>query len=301
MAGLFIDRIKANLYLPAMMSTAILCGSHTLHWSAGKPLVMGIVNVTPDSFSGDGLMDRTDEAFDQAMRMMASGAHLVDIGAESTRPGALSVGLEEELNRLLPLLERLVDAGVPVSVDTNKSVVMAESIQIGAGLINDISALGDPLSAGILAPHEQISVCLMHMQGEPRSMQKAPQYQDVVHEVSAFLSQALNTAVAAGIGRDRLLLDPGFGFGKTFVHNQQLFRALPELVALGLPILVGVSRKTMIGHVVDKPVGERVAGSVAAAMLAAQSGAAIVRVHDVPETVDALKVLVALGPKAIVQ
>lgn len=283
------------------MDHTILCGQHVLTWSAGQPLVMGIVNVTPDSFSGDGLMNRTDEAFDQAMRMMASGAHLVDIGAESTRPGAVAVGLEEELNRLLPLLERLVDAGVPVSVDTYKAVVMAESIKRGAGLVNDITALGDPASGSVLAPHEQVSVCLMHMQGAPRSMQQAPLYQDVVAEVTGFLCQALARAVVAGIDRDRLLLDPGFGFGKTFVHNQQLFRALPELVALGLPVLVGVSRKTMIGHVLDKPVSERVAGSVAAAMLAAQSGAAVVRVHDVPETVDALKVLAALGSMGVVQ
>lgn len=283
------------------MDHTILCGQHVLTWSAGQPLVMGIVNVTPDSFSGDGLMYRTDEAFDQAMRMMASGAHLVDIGAESTRPGADAVGLDEELNRLLPLLERLVDAGVPVSVDTYKAVVMAESIQRGAGLVNDITALGDPASARILAPHEHVSVCLMHMQGAPRSMQQAPSYQDVVAEVTGFLRQAMARAVAAGIDRDRLLLDPGFGFGKTFVHNQQLFSALPELVALGLPVLVGVSRKTMIGHVLDKPVGERVAGSVAAAMLAAQSGAAVVRVHDVPQTTDALKVMAALGSIGVVQ
>ncbi len=281
------------------MDHTILCGRHVLTWSAGCPLVMGIVNVTPDSFSGDGLMNRTDEAFDQAMRMMASGAHLVDIGAESTRPGADAVGLEEELNRLLPLLERLVDAGVPVSVDTYKAVVMAESIQRGAGLVNDITALGDPASASVLAPHEHVSVCLMHMQGAPRSMQQAPAYQDVVTEVTGFLRQAMARALTAGIDRDRLLLDPGFGFGKTFVHNQQLFRALPELVALGLPVLVGVSRKTMIGHVLDKPVSERVAGSVAAAILAAQSGAAVVRVHDVPETVDALKVLAALGSMGV--
>jgi dihydropteroate synthase len=273
----------------------IPCGSHTLTWSAGRPLVMGIVNVTPDSFSGDGLRGQTDAAFDQAMRMMAAGAHLVDVGAESTRPGAQSVGLQEERDRLLPLLEKLGAAGVPISVDTTKAQVMAESIRLGAGLINDISALGDPEAAAVLAPQSTVAVCLMHMQGQPGSMQVAPDYEDVLTEVRDYLRRAEAGAVAAGIDRRRLILDPGFGFGKTFAHNQQLFRALPELVALGLPVLVGVSRKTMIGHVLDKPVNERVVGSAAAAMLAARFGAALVRVHDVPETVDALKVLQALG------
>jgi len=256
---------------------------------------MGIVNVTPDSFSGDGLRGQTDAAFDQAMRMMAAGAALIDVGAESTRPGAQPVAVDEELNRLLPLLEKLDAAGVPVSVDTTKAQVMAESIRLGAGLMNDISALGEPEAASVVAPHAAVSVCLMHMQGEPRSMQAAPEYTDVVAEVRDFLKRAEAAAVTAGIARDRLILDPGFGFGKTFAHNQQLFRALPELVALGLPVLVGVSRKTMIGQVLGKPVNERVTGSVAAAMLAAQYGAAMLRVHDVPETVDALKILQALG------
>lgn len=278
-----------------MSEYLLRCASHTLTWSLKRPLVMGIVNVTPDSFSGDGLRGQTDAAFDQAMRMMAAGAALIDVGAESTRPGAQHVAVDEELNRLLPLLEKLDAAGVPVSVDTTKAQVMAESIRLGAGLMNDISALGEPEAAGVVAPHAAVSVCLMHMQGEPRSMQAAPEYTDVVAEVRDFLKRAEAAAVTAGIARDRLILDPGFGFGKTFAHNQQLFRALPELVALGLPVLVGVSRKTMIGHVLGKPVNERVTGSVAAAMLAAQYGAAMLRVHDVPETVDALKILQTLG------
>ncbi len=256
---------------------------------------MGIVNVTPDSFSGDGLHQRVDAAFDQAMRMMASGADLLDIGAESTRPGAQPVSAQEELDRLLPLLERLVVAGVPVSVDTVKAQVMAESLRLGVGMINDVTALADPAAADVLAPQADVAVCLMHMQGEPRSMQTAPQYGDVIAEVADFLQRAEAAAVRAGIDRTRLLLDPGFGFGKTFAHNQQLFRALPDLVKLGLPVLVGVSRKTMIGHILGKPVHERAVGSVAAALLAAQYGAAMVRVHDVSETVDALKVLQALG------
>ena len=278
-----------------MPDHSLRCGSHTLTWSPGRPLVMGIVNLTPDSFSGDGLHRRVDAAFDQAMRMIADGADLLDIGAESTRPGASAVGEDEELDRLLPVLTRLSDAGVPVSVDTAKARVMNEAIRLGAGLVNDVSALRDPAAAAILAPHECISVCLMHMQGEPRSMQAAPAYTDVVADVRAFLQAAATAAIAAGIGRERLILDPGFGFGKTFAHNQQLFRALPDLVADGFPVLVGVSRKTMIGHILDRPVDDRVTGSVAAALLAAQYGAAMVRVHDVAQTVDALRVFQTLG------
>ncbi|MGV0953905.1 MAG: dihydropteroate synthase [Fluviibacter sp.] len=280
-----------------MTDNLIPCGAHTLSWSPGRPLVMGILNVTPDSFSGDGLGKQTDAAFNQALAMMAAGADLLDIGAESTRPGAAAVAADEELNRLAPLLERLLAAGIPTSVDTYKAVVMAEAIKLGAGLINDISALGDPAAAAMLAPHTNVAVCLMHMQGEPHNMQQQPTYAEVVSEVSDFLAAAAFKANAAGIARHRLVLDPGFGFGKQFAHNQALFRALPQFVQTGLPVLVGVSRKTMIGHITDKPVAERVAGSVAAAMLAAQQGAAIVRVHDVVPTVDALKVLRALGPQ----
>ena len=257
---------------------------------------MGIVNVTPDSFSGDGLGCRVDAAFDQAVAMIKAGADLVDIGAESTRPGAAVVDAEEELDRLTPLLERLVATGIPVSVDTYKASVMAEAIRLGAGLINDISALGDAGSDHVLAPHKSVSVCLMHMQGTPQTMQQSPKYEDVVAEVGVFLERAVARATAAGIERERLILDPGFGFGKTFAHNQILFRALPQLVALGYPVLVGVSRKAMIGQITDKPVDQRAAGSVSAALLAAQSGAAIIRVHDVAQTVDALKVYRALGP-----
>lgn len=278
-----------------MSGNLIRCGAHHLYWVPGRPLVMGILNLTPDSFTGDGFAGRSDAAFDQAMRMMARGADLVDVGAESTRPGAQGVGLEEELHRIVPVLERLTAAGVPISVDTMKAAVMAEAIRLGAGLINDVTALRDPAAAQMLVPHDRVSVCLMHMQGEPRFMQHAPEYTDIVNEVSHALEQAVALAERAGIHRERLVVDPGFGFGKTFAHNQQLFRKLPELVSLGLPVLVGVSRKTMIGHILDKPVQDRGVGSVAAALLAAQYGAAIVRVHDVPETVDALKVLNALG------
>ncbi len=279
-----------------MPEKIISCGTHQLSWQPGQPLVMGIVNVTPDSFSGDGLACHVDAAFDQAVAMINAGADLVDIGAESTRPGAAVVNAEEELSRLTPLLERLVGEGIPVSVDTYKSVVMAEAIRLGAGLINDISALADAGVDRVLAPHDSVSVCLMHMQGTPQTMQQSPVYEDVVAEVRTFLEKAIAQAAAAGIARERLILDPGFGFGKTFAHNQILFRALPQLVAIGYPVLVGVSRKAMIGHITDKPVDQRAAGSVAAALLAAQAGAAIVRVHDVAQTVDALKVYRTLGP-----
>ena len=280
-----------------MAEHVIRCGVHCLNWAFGRPLVMGIVNVTPDSFSGDGLGMQTEVAFAQAVAMMEAGADLVDVGAESTRPGAAVVSADEELDRLVPLLERLQAAGIPVSVDTYKATVMAEVIRLGAGFINDISALGDPVAAVTVAPHTDVALCLMHMQGTPQSMQASPDYQDVALEVSGFLTHVAAQAERAGIDRSRLILDPGFGFGKTFAHNQALFRALPQLVSLGLPVLVGVSRKAMIGHITDKPVDQRVAGSVAAAVLAAQSGAAIVRVHDVAQTVDALKVSRALGPQ----
>ncbi|MFM8501427.1 MAG: dihydropteroate synthase, partial [Fluviibacter sp.] len=259
-----------------MPENIISCGTHQLSWRSGNPLVMGIVNVTPDSFSGDGLGCCVDAAFDQAVAMIKAGADLVDIGAESTRPGAAVVDAEEELDRLTPLLERLVATGIPVSVDTYKASVMAEAIRLGAGLINDISALGDAGSDHVLAPHKSVSVCLMHMQGTPQTMQQSPKYEDVVAEVGVFLERAVARATAAGIERERLILDPGFGFGKTFAHNQILFRALPQLVALGYPVLVGVSRKAMIGQITDKPVDQRAAGSVSAALLAAQSGAAII-------------------------
>lgn len=278
-----------------MAEYVIRCGKHRLNWAPGRPLVMGIVNVTPDSFSGDGLAKHADAAFAQAVAMMAAGADLVDVGAESTRPGAALVSADEELDRLLPLLERLQAADVPVSVDTYKAAVMAEAIRCGAGLINDISALGDPAAAETVGPHADVALCLMHMQGRPADMQKSPVYADVVTEVQVFLAGAVERAEAAGIDRARIVLDPGFGFGKTFIHNQTLFRALPCFVATGLPVLVGVSRKSMIGEITGRAVDARTAGSVAAAMLAAQSGAAIVRVHDVAQTVDALKICQALG------
>jgi dihydropteroate synthase len=279
-----------------MQTHVLRCGDHRLNWAPGRPLVMGIVNVTSDSFSGDGLSNHPEAAFAQAVAMIKAGADLVDVGAESTRPGAIPITADQELDRLLPILERLQAEGMPVSVDTYKATVMAEAIRFGVGLVNDISALGDPLAAATLAPHGNVALCLMHMQGRPSHMQQSPVYSDVVTEVKGFLDAAVARAESVGVHRERLILDPGFGFGKTFTHNQTLFRALPDFVATGLPVLVGVSRKSMIGEITGRPVDARVSGSVAAALIAAQHGAAIVRVHDVAPTVDALKVAQALGP-----
>jgi dihydropteroate synthase len=258
---------------------------------------MGILNVTPDSFSGDGLVRQTDAAFNQAVAMMAAGADLIDVGAESTRPGADFVSADEELDRLMPLLAKLKEEGIPVSVDTYKAKVMKEALGLGAGLINDISSLADSESASVLAAYGNTSLCLMHMQGEPRTMQQNPFYEDIEADVLGFLKMAVRKAESSGIESQRLILDPGFGFGKTIEHNQILFRSLPQLVKLGFPVLVGVSRKTMVGQLTGKPVEERLAGSIVAACLAAQYGAAIIRVHDVAQTVDGLKVIRALGPK----
>jgi dihydropteroate synthase len=267
------------------------CGHFRL--SLARPLVMGIVNLTPDSFSSDGLANDLERALAHARHQLDAGADILDIGAESSRPGAIPTPEDEELRRLLPLLERIAGWGVPISVDTYKPAVMRAALAAGATMINDIAGLRYP---GALAAVQDsdCAVCLMHMQGEPGSMQQAPDYRDVVGEVEAYLGARLALCRQAGIAGERLVLDPGFGFGKTLEHNLALFRALPRLLAAGYPLLVGVSRKTMLGGMTGRPVGERVAASVAAAMLAAKKGAKILRVHDVAATVDALKVLAAI-------
>jgi len=249
---------------------------------------MGIVNLTPDSFSDGGRFSSSFAAVDDARRLIDAGADILDIGAESTRPGALSVGEAEELDRLLPVLEGLQGCGVPLSVDTMKPAVMRAALAAGAAMINDVQALQSP---GALAAVQAsaCAICLMHMQGEPRTMQAAPQYTDVVAEVEAFLTERVAACVAAGIDRERIFIDPGFGFGKSLAHNLALLRGLPRLARVA-PVLVGVSRKRMIGEMTGQPVEDRLAGSVAAAIRAVEQGAAIVRVHDVAATVDALKV-----------
>ena len=253
-----------------------------------RPQVMGIVNVTPDSFSDGGRFYSPDQALDHARRLIDAGADSLDIGGESTRPGALAVGEQEELERILPVLEGLRHCGVPVSVDTMKPAVMRAALAAGAAMINDVCALQVPGALEAVRDSD-CAVCLMHMQGEPRRMQDAPQYRDVLNEVHDFLATRIAACEAAGITRARLCIDPGFGFGKTLEHNLALLRGLPRLAELA-PVLVGVSRKRMIGEITGRSVEDRLAGSVAAALRAVENGASIVRVHDVAATVDALKI-----------
>ena len=257
-----------------------------------RPRVMGVLNVTPDSFSDGGRYLDPSAAVDHAHAMAQAGAAIIDIGAESTRPGAEPVSAGEELDRLLPVLERLVgELEVPVSVDTGKPEVIAAVTSAGASLINDVCALRAP-GALEAAAEAECAVCLMHMQGEPRTMQAHPHYDDVVEEVCDFLESRANACEDAGIARDHLLLDPGFGFGKTAEHNLLLLRHLPELLDLGYPVLVGLSRKSTIGELTGaRDPEDRLAGSLAAASLAAWLGASVVRAHDVAATVQALAII----------
>ncbi|HTY98445.1 MAG TPA: dihydropteroate synthase [Rhodocyclaceae bacterium] len=257
------------------------------------PLIMGIVNVTDDSFSGDGLGADPRRAVEQGLRLVEEGAGMLDIGGESSRPGAEPVSVGQELARVLPVLEGLRDCGVPLSVDTVKPEVMAAAIAAGADMINDIAALRAPGALAVVAA-SRAGICLMHMQGEPRTMQQQPEYGDVVAEVSAFLAERVAACEAAGIGRRRIVVDPGFGFGKTLAHNLALLRQLDRFGDLGLPVLAGLSRKSMLGAITGRPVTDRLPAGIAAAVLAAQRGAAIIRVHDVAATRDALALLNAI-------
>ena len=258
-----------------------------------RPRIMGILNVTPDSFSDGNRFATPRLAAEHGVRLAAEGADFLDVGGESTRPGATPVGVEEELHRVLPVVEmlsHLVD--VPISVDTSKPEVMAAVVAAGASMVNDVRALQRPGALEVVAGLE-VAVCLMHMQGTPATMQDAPHYDDVVGEVVGFLRERLAACVAAGIDLERIALDPGIGFGKTLDHNLALLRAIPDLGALGRPVLIGVSRKRVIGTLTGRSIAERTPGSVTAAVLAAQRGARIVRVHDVASTRDALAVLAA--------
>lgn len=266
------------------------CGKFDL--SLDRPLIMGIVNLTPDSFSGDSLLN-SSHAVAHALAQIAAGAQIIDIGAESSRPGAISTSLEEELDRLLPVLELLRDCGVPVSVDTYKPAVMRAAIDYGAAMINDIYALRMPGALEVVAASD-CAVCLMHMRGEPLTMQQNPFYDDVVVEVRSFLSGRVAATAAIGIAPERLVLDPGFGFGKTLQHNLRLLRHLPAIEVNGLPILAGLSRKSMLGTITGQSVNCRLSSSISAALLAVQRGARILRVHDVAATRDALAVWQAL-------
>lgn len=251
---------------------------------------MGVLNVTPDSFSDGGRHGTVDLALRGAEGMSAAGAAIIDVGGESTRPGAAPVTAEEELHRVLPVVRALVARGALVSLDSSKPEVIRACLEAGVHLVNDVRALGLPGALEAVAASDA-AVCLMHMQGDPGSMQREPRYADPVAEVGAFLAARADACIAAGIGRDRLLVDPGFGFGKTLAHNLALLRGLPQVAALagGLPLLAGLSRKSMIGAITGKPVGERLAGGLALALAAVEGGARIIRTHDVAETVDALK------------
>lgn len=255
-----------------------------------RPRVMGIVNVTPDSFSDGGRYATAVQAQARCDALLREGAHILDIGGESTRPGARVPGVEEELQRVLPVLRHAVTLGVPVSVDTSRPEVMRAALDLGVDIVNDVRALQRPGALEVLAAHATAGVCLMHMQGDPGTMQAEPCYGDVVIEVRDFLSMRQAALQQCGIAAARIVLDPGIGFGKTVDHNLALLRRQRELLALGLPLLVGWSRKSTLGAVTGRAVQERQAASVAAALLAVQRGASVVRVHDVAATVDALAV-----------
>jgi dihydropteroate synthase len=254
---------------------------------------MGVVNVTPDSFSDGGRFLEPKAAIEQARALVEEGADILDIGAESSRPGALGVSAEEELSRLMPVLEGLGDCAAPISVDTVKPEVMRAALAAGASMINDINALRTP-GAIEAVTGSGAAICLMHMQGEPRTMQREPRYEDVVAEVAAFLGERVAAALAAGIALERIAIDPGFGFGKTVAHNFELLRGLGRIAEIGPPVVAGWSRKSTLGAISGRAEGDRLAASLAAALLAVERGARIVRVHDVAATRDALRVLAAL-------
>ena len=280
-------------------------GARGLRWRTTRfdidctqPKVMAIVNVTPDSFSDGGRAFDARAAIERCEQQLREGAQLLDIGGESTRPGAPEVPAAEEWQRVQPVLQAALQLGVPVSLDTRKAEVMRPALDLGVDIVNDVSALRDPAAAALLAGYPQAGVCLMHMKGEPATMQAEAQYDDVVAEVRDFLAARMAAASAAGIAAERIALDPGYGFAKTAEQGWQLLARQAELGALGRPLLVGLSRKRMLGAATGRAVGERLAASVAAALLAAERGAAVLRVHDVAATVDALAVWRQLGPAA---
>jgi len=269
------------------------CAGKRLDLSA--PRVMGILNVTPDSFSDGGAFIAPDSALMRARQMVQEGADIVDVGGESTRPGAQPVSEQQELDRVIPVIQAIAsELPVAVSIDTSKAVVMREAVSAGAGLINDVMALRAP-GALQAATGLEVPVCLMHIQGQPRTMQENPHYEDVPGDITEFLAGRVQSCEEAGINRDRLLLDPGFGFGKSLQHNLQLLKNLGKLAAMGLPLLVGISRKSMLGMILDNaPTDARLYGSLAAAVMALERGASILRVHDVKPTVDVVRVVQAV-------
>ena len=263
--------------------------------SSQRPLVMGILNTTPDSFSDGGQFNVTSHALDHALQMISEGVDIIDIGGESTRPGAHPVSVEEELQRVLPVIDAIREqSDVAISIDTSKVEVMNAAIRAGADMVNDVNALR---AQGAIEACAQLAVpvCLMHMQGEPRVMQKSPQYNNVVEDIKFFLQQRIDVCVQAGIKKQHILVDPGFGFGKTIEHNLSLLKHLHALQAMNFPVLVGLSRKSMLGAVLNAEVGDRLYGGLSAAVLAYTKGAHIFRVHDVKPTVDALKICQAVS------
>ncbi len=270
----------------------LVCGTQSVDLT--RPVVMGVVNVTPDSFSDGGHFATVDAAVAHALRLIDDGAAIIDIGGESTRPGASPVDAATETARVIPVIRALREStSAIVSIDTSKPEVMAAAIAAGASFINDVRALREPGAIAVAAA-SGAAICLMHMQGEPRTMQAAPVYRDVVTEVQEFLLSRVHACRSAGIAVDRIAIDPGFGFGKSVEHNLELLRALPSFAALGYPVLVGLSRKSMLAALTNRPVEERLAGSVALAAIAASNGASIVRAHDVAATVDAVRIAGAL-------
>jgi dihydropteroate synthase len=259
-----------------------------------RPIVMGILNATPDSFSDGGKFRSPKDAIAQAERMLADGVDLIDIGGESTRPGAEPVGLQEELDRVLPVIEALKDCGVPLSIDTYKSETMRHALNAGVDCVNDIWALRQTGAVDAVLESQNCGIVLMHMQRDPLTMQFNPEYINVIAEVKQFLKDQADLLISSGIANDRIAIDPGFGFGKSLEHNLNMLTNFSEFSSLGLPVLAGISRKSMIGKVTGKDTNDRVAPSIAAAIMAADRGAAIVRVHDVAETVDALKLWEAI-------
>ncbi|MEN8214842.1 MAG: dihydropteroate synthase [Pseudomonadota bacterium] len=254
------------------------------------PQIMGILNVTPDSFSDGGHFFSIDSALKQARKMLEEGAEIIDIGGESTRPGAQAVSVQQELDRVIPVVEKIrAEFPISISVDTSKAEVMREAIAVGADMINDVMALRGEGSLAAVAASKSVQVCLMHIQGEPRTMQNNPHYNNVVNDIKTFLLERVQACLEAGIASNRLMIDPGFGFGKTVAHNLQLMQRLEVLTELDYPVLVGVSRKSLIGHILNKTVTERLYGGLALAVLAVSKGARVIRTHDVAATVDALK------------
>ncbi len=278
--------------MPAGSQTVLDCGGKPL--DLAQPRIMGVLNITPDSFSDGGDFFSPELAVERAQQMVEDGADIIDIGGESTRPGAATVTLEEELRRVIPVIETLRSSlTVPISIDTRKPEVMHAAVTAGAGLINDVNALQDEGALEVAAALN-VPVCLMHMQGSPETMQDAPAYRDVVGEVIDFLKARVDACLGAGITRARILLDPGFGFGKTVEHNLQLLRHLDRLVARGLPVMVGLSRKSLIGKLLDLPIDQRLVPSITLAVVAVWQGAAIVRCHDVRETREAIRMCQAV-------